>query len=261
MPRSKGKMQKSSIKLGARIDKEVKGASGERIQAQTLDFRSAAAIPEFTLADPLAHASGKRVATNSGMKTTFAAESSLNVARRIKMACVPLGCVVEDDAAVAEELSIQTLDLSSRSRQLMPRRPAWSYEISSGRLHHREAQSFKKWLDDVQEMIQERGGYPPAYETNLQVWRQLWRVLERCYVAVAVLDARHPLLHLPPALVYHVSRTLRKPLVVVLNKLDAVEPENAVSWAKALSKVPGISAITGFSKEELHARAFGDFRF
>ena len=251
---------KSSIKLGARVEKDAKGASGERVQAQTLDFRSAAAIPEFTLADPLAHATGKRVATNSGMKTTFAAESSLNVARRIKTACVPLGCKVEDDAAVAEELSI-TMDLSSRSRHLMPRRPAWSYQISSGRLHHREAQTFRKWLDDVQDMIQKRGGYPPAYETNLQVWRQLWRVLERCHVAVAVLDARHPLLHLPPALVYHVSRTLRKPLVVVMNKLDAVGPENAERWAKALSGVPGISAITGFSKEELHESKFKDLQF
>jgi len=253
-------MQKSSIKLGARIEKDVKGAAGERSQAQTLDFRSAAAIPEFTLADPLANATGKRVATNSGMKTTFAAESSLNIARRTKMGCVPLGCAVEDDAAITEELSIENLDLSSRSRQLMPRRPAWSYEISSGRLHHREAQSFRKWLDDVQEMIQERGGYPPAYETNLQVWRQLWRVLERCHVAVVVLDARHPLLHLPPALVYHVNRTLRKPLVVVMNKLDAVEPENAVNWAKALADVPGISAILGFSKEDLRERAFSGLR-
>ena len=34
-----------------------------------------------------------------------------------------------------------------------------------------------------------------------EVWRQLWRVLERCAVAVLVLDVRHPLLHLPPALV------------------------------------------------------------
>eukprot|EP00439_Symbiodinium_sp_Y106_P076746 s405_g15.t2 len=226
----------------------------------------------WVLRDPLANATGKRVATNSGMKTTFAAESSLNIARRTKMGCVPLGCAVEDDAAITEELSIENLDLSSRSRQLMPRRPAWSYEISSGRLHHREAQSFRKWLDDVQdwvheEMIQERGGYPPAYETNLQVWRQLWRVLERCHVAVVVLDARHPLLHLPPALVYHVNRTLRKPLVVVMNKLDAVEPENAVSWAKALADFPKIRGTLAKApsrlyvlKEDLRERAFSGLR-
>ncbi|CAK9016087.1 unnamed protein product [Durusdinium trenchii] len=125
-------------------------------QAETLDFRSAAAAPEFNVADPVAHATGKRVATTSGMKTVFAAESSLNIARRIRNASVPLGCAVEDDAAVTEELSVESMNLSF-SRCLMPRRPAWSYEVSSGRLHHREAQAFKQWLTDVQELIQKTG--------------------------------------------------------------------------------------------------------
>ena len=34
-----------------RLRQDVRGATGERAQAQTLDFRSAAAIPEFTLAE------------------------------------------------------------------------------------------------------------------------------------------------------------------------------------------------------------------
>ncbi|CAL1161988.1 unnamed protein product [Cladocopium goreaui] len=254
MTRSKGS-QKTSIKLGARIDKDVKIDR----QSTTLDFKSAAAMPEFNPVDPLAHVSGKKAATTSGMKTIFAAESSLNVNRRIRNAAVPLGCAVEDDAAVVEELTLQGVDLE-RSRKLMPRRPAWSYEISSGRLHHREAQSFKQWLTDVQDLIQARGGYPPAYETNLQVWRQLWRVLERCNVAVCVIDARHPLLHLPPALIYHVNRTLRKPLLVVLNKLDAVSEENAICWAQALQRIPGIAAVLGYSKEDLRHRNFGDLQ-
>lgn len=254
MTRSKGS-QKTSIKLGSRIDKDVKIDR----QSTTLDFKSAAAMPEFNLVDPLAHVSGKKAATTSGMKTIFAAESSLNVQRRIRNAAVPLGCAVEDDAAVAEELSLQGVDLQ-RSRKLMPRRPVWSYEISSGRLHHREAQSFKQWLTDVQDLIVKRGGYPPAYETNLQVWRQLWRVLERCHVAVCVIDARHPLLHLPPALIYHVNRSLRKPLLVVLNKLDAVSDENALKWAEALQRVPGIAAVLGYSKEDLRHRNFGELQ-
>mmetsp|Transcript_90061 Transcript_90061/g.160375 ORF Transcript_90061/g.160375 Transcript_90061/m.160375 type:complete len:652 (+) Transcript_90061:115-2070(+) len=255
MPRSKGKAQKGSIKLGASIQVH-KDARGERA-AQTLDFKTAAAMPEFTATDVLANAAGKRVATNTGMKTAFAAESSLNITRRINNASIPLGCAVEDDAAVAEEVSIDKFELSQRARQLMPRRPTWSFDLSSGRLHHREVTGFKSWMASVQELIQERGGYPPAYETNIQVWRQLWRVLERCHVAVVVLDARHPLLHLPPALVYHVSRTLRKPLVVVLNKLDAVDPQNAALWAKALkTAVPGISGIVGHSKEPLREADF-----
>jgi len=59
----------------------------------------------------------------------------------------------------------------------------------------------------------------------------------------------------------HISKgTLRKPFLVVLNKLDAVDPENASEWAKALRKVPGISAIVGYSKEDLSNRDFPELQ-
>jgi len=70
-------------------------------------------------------------------------------------------------------------------------------------------------------------------------------------------DARHPLLHLPPALVHHVMRTLKKPLVVVLNKLDAVQPEVAERWAEVLQlAVPGVCGVVGYSKEPLREHAY-----
>ena len=57
-------------------------------------------MPEFTPLEALQV--GKKASTAAGMKTVFAAESSLNIARRIRNAAVPLGCVVEDDAAVRD---------------------------------------------------------------------------------------------------------------------------------------------------------------
>ena len=74
-------------------------------QAQTLDFRAAASQPEFSLHDPVLDAA-KRAGTDDRkqLKTVFAAESGLNVARRIRNACVPLGQKVEDDAQVAEDV-------------------------------------------------------------------------------------------------------------------------------------------------------------
>ncbi|CAK9082391.1 Guanine nucleotide-binding protein-like 1 (GTP-binding protein MMR1) [Durusdinium trenchii] len=176
---------------------------------------SAAAAPEFNVADPVAHATGKRVATTSGMKTVFAAESSLNIARRIRNASVPLGCAVEDDAAVTEDTFYCTKALEVDER------------MATIKAHRQRA-------------LAPQGG------SSLQVTRRAdWGMLKG-----------HPLLHLPPALIYHVSRTLRKPLIVVLNKLDAVDPANATSWAEALSAVPGISAIVGYSKENLRKTDF-----
>ncbi len=32
------------------------------------------------------------------------------------------------------------------------------------------------------------------YEKNMEVWRQLWRVVERSDLLIQIVDARHPLL-------------------------------------------------------------------
>jgi|Transcript_90623 ribosome biogenesis GTPase A len=262
MPRAKAKGKHNVSALAKAVQTQRHSAPTMSIDLNTkcIDLRTSAATADFVIEEIGIGSKGlgeKKASTKSGMKTALGAEAAMNVDRRIRNANVPIGAELDDGCFIGEELSIDSFDVSRSARHLMPRRPAWNYELSSGRLHFREAQGFQTWLADVRDRIAERGGYPPAFEQNLQVWRQLWRVLERCDVAVAVVDARHPLLHLPPALVFHVTRTLQKPLVVVLNKLDMVQPENAARWAQVLqSSVPGIMAVVGFSKEGLNESAF-----
>jgi len=255
-PNSKSKHHVSALSKAIRTQRHST-ATNRDANKTCLDARAAATATEFSAAD-LGLQAAKRAPAKSTARTVLAGESVINVNRRIRNASVPIGVAVDDVAGVGEELSVAGFDTSRAVRHLMPRRPAWSFEVSSGRLHHREVQGFKQWLAEVQRLIEERGGYPPAFEQNLQVWRQLWRVLERCDVAVVVIDVRHPLLHLPPALVYHVTRTLRKPLVLVLNKLDTVAPGDAARWAECLRQaIPGIAGIVGYSKEALPSDSFG----
>ena len=134
----------------------------------------------------------------------------------------------------------------------MPARPRWDYELKSGRLHSRERKAFARWIASVKRRIIEAGaGYAPAFEQNIEVWRQLWRVLERAAVAVLVVDARNPMLHLPPALYAHVARRLRKPLVLCLNKSDAVPRATAERWGEhLLAALPGVDAVVGFTSKD-----------
>jgi large subunit GTPase 1 len=68
------------------------------------------------------------------------------------------------------------------------------------------------------------------FEKNLQVWRQLWRVLERCQVLVQILDARNPLFYLNQDLRQYVAGELKKPMLLLLNKSDFLTPLQRREW-------------------------------
>lgn len=99
----------------------------------------------------------------------------------------------------------------------MPERPPWSHDDTPQALERREVESFVDWrrrLAATEERVmaaQEEeaarkgialsGGMAgqaarmTPYEKNMEVWRQLWRVVERSDVLVQVVDARQPLFY------------------------------------------------------------------
>ena len=185
----------------------------------------------------------KRAAT-----TVLAGEATYDVERRVRDARRALF----SDPVAFSEMTPATFDLTRGAVTLMPARPKWDYELERGRLHSRERKAFVRWIASVKRRLIESGaGHAPAFEQNIEVWRQLWRVLERADVAVLVVDARHPLLHTPPALYAHVARRLKKPLVLVLNKIDAIPRAAAEAWAEhLLAALPGVDAVVGFSSKD-----------
>ena len=69
----------------------------------------------------------------------------------------------------------------------------------------------------------------------MQVWRQLWRVLERCHVACLLADARFPLLHLNTALFHYLSIDLRKARAPLLPPLAPFFPFLSYLPARSLA--------------------------
>ena len=60
-------------------------------------------------------------------------------------------------------------------------------------LHDLENQNFLKWRRDVaveQESSLTKTVTP--FEKNFEIWKQLWRVIERSDVLVIILDGRNP---------------------------------------------------------------------
>jgi predicted GTPase len=100
--------------------------------------------------------------------------------------------------------------------------------MSKQQLEQNEERYFRRYLEDLYARFpRERLNY---FEHNLEVWRQLWRVAERSDVVVIMADARHPLFNFPPSLYDYVNHSLRKPLVLVLNKVDLVPSSSLAAW-------------------------------
>ncbi|KAJ2821032.1 hypothetical protein FBU31_005034, partial [Coemansia sp. 'formosensis'] len=110
----------------------------------------------------------------------------------------------------------------------IPVRPAWSYGESRESLERREERMYSAWLENINRLRDMET--VSLYEKNLEVWRQLWRVVEISDVLLMVVDVRHPVLHFPPSLYRYITETTGKPLVVVLNKTDLVADATVRAW-------------------------------
>lgn len=56
-----------------------------------------------------------------------------------------------------------------------------------------EREAFLEWRRAMAH-LQNREGITP-FERNIEVWRQLWRVVEKSHIIVQIVDARNPLLY------------------------------------------------------------------
>ena len=194
---------------------------------------------------------GSNNAHKKGVSTTFAGEADYDVERRVRDARRQIG---SQPKAFEEMIASADAMRAADAIEFMPTRPKWSEKDTKNRLRLRERKAFARWARRVKEKMVIKGGYPPAFEQNLEVWRQLWRAMERSDVICCVLDARNPMLHFPAALYAHVCRVHKKPLICVLNKIDVVPRESAEKWREhLLGALPGVDEVIGFIAVE------GDF--
>lgn len=67
------------------------------------------------------------------------------------------------------------------------------------------------------------------FELNEDVYRWVWRVIERGDVLVLLTDARFPICH-TPINIFQRFNDVKKPFFVVLNKSDLVTKEQLAQW-------------------------------
>ncbi|KAI5480703.1 ribosome biogenesis large subunit GTPase 1 [Pseudohyphozyma bogoriensis] len=81
----------------------------------------------------------------------------------------------------------------NRMRLQVPRRPAWTRQTTRVELERSERDSFLEWRRGLADLQDNQSLLLTPFERNLEVWRQLWRTLERSDLIVQIVDARNPL--------------------------------------------------------------------
>lgn len=116
----------------------------------------------------------------------------------------------------------------------VPRRPSWDEATTPTELQQREQLAFLEWRRAIAAKEEEvaRNSFTAAatpFEKNLEVWRQLWRVLERSSCLLQLVDARNPLFYLSDDLKAY-AQELGKPMMVLLNKSDYLSRKQRQMW-------------------------------
>jgi large subunit GTPase 1 len=115
----------------------------------------------------------------------------------------------------------------------VPRRPQWNTEMSVEELDYNERQSFLNWRRSLASLEGNENLVLTPFEKNLDIWRQLWRVIERSDLLVMVVDARNPLFYRCPDLEeYAKENDEHKRTMLLVNKADLLPVSVREKWAK-----------------------------
>jgi ribosome biogenesis GTPase A len=105
-----------------------------------------------------------------------------------------------------------------------------------------EENTFHKWLEAIYTQ------YSPTqlnhFEHNLYVWKQLWLCCESSDIILIIIDARNPLFHFNSHLYSYIVKDLKKPFVLVLNKIDLLPIHITLGFKSYLERTfPGVHVV------------------
>lgn len=134
--------------------------------------------------------------------------------------------------SAAEERAAVGKQKEHKDRLTVPRRPQWDSNTTPEQLDRMERESMLEWRRGLAELQEHNDLLMTPFERNLEVWRQLWRVLERSDLVVQIVDARNPLLFRSEDLERYVKHVgARKENLLLVNKADMLTMEQRETWA------------------------------
>ena len=137
--------------------------------------------------------------------------------------------------SAAEERAVLGKHRENKAKLTVPRRPRWDASTTPEELDRLERESFLDWRRGLAELQETQDLLMTPFERNLEVWRQLWRVIERSDLVVQIVDARNPLMFRSEDLETYVKDVdPKKHNLLLINKADMMTYRQRRIWADYL---------------------------
>ncbi|KAF8367567.1 hypothetical protein PRIPAC_85396, partial [Pristionchus pacificus] len=150
--------------------------------------------------------------------------------------------IVDKDSTVVVRTNVDVKNFNTMKKNFehllkIPRRPPRHAYETAEELHALENEMFLSWRLGLSHLEDMDGIALTPFERNLDIWRELWRVVERSDIVVQIVDARNPLLFRNADLEDYVcSVDPSKKNVLLVNKSDLLLPEQQRYWADYFSE-------------------------
>ncbi|GKT16191.1 Large subunit GTPase 1 [Aduncisulcus paluster] len=150
------------------------------------------------------------------------------------------------DAVLVEGQSLRKIGATEEEKMAMyskkhllriPRRPFWTKSMTAEEINIQEHRAFQVWRKSLAELESDARLVFTPFEKNPEIWRQLWRVVERSDVIIQIVDARNPLLFFSNDLTRYVKEIAYrqkqgKESLLIINKADLIPEFLRKLWAK-----------------------------
>ncbi|KAI9829611.1 MAG: hypothetical protein M1826_005501 [Phylliscum demangeonii] len=134
--------------------------------------------------------------------------------------------------SAGEEKEALSKHKAHQDRLTVPRRPPWNEDMKKAELETSEREAFLEWRRGLAQLQEQDDLFMTPFERNIEVWRQLWRVIERSDLVVQIVDARNPLLFRSEDLEAYVKEVDRsKNNLLLVNKADMLTVPQRQAWA------------------------------
>ncbi|EDR27675.1 mmr1/hsr1 GTP binding protein, putative [Entamoeba dispar SAW760] len=153
-------------------------------------------------------------------------ETKEEIDERKKLADLPIDLTKRVDGR-----TIPLFDITGEELDIITR-PPWNYDMTAEELDQNEKVVFEEWITKI---IDEHPKNINYFESNLETWRQLWRVVERSQVVLMIVDVRFGCIQFNRKVAEWV-KSLNKGFGVILNKSDLVDERIVLEWQEYFLK-------------------------